>query len=183
MIGAFCFALIKKSVNFRQGEVKKDRRVNSISNILVVCMGNICRSPTMEAVLKHQLAQTDCSIEIGSAGTIGYHQGSLPDPRSVIAGEARGYDFSGISAQQVKPSDFEDYDIILCADKSNRRDLLALCPSGLEDKIMLFLEFGDLNEHEIPDPYYGGTHGFELVLDLIEAASKNIINKICLSTR
>ena len=157
--------------------------MSAISSILVVCMGNICRSPTMETVLKHKLAATELTTRIDSAGTIGYHQGNPPDPRSVAAGSARGYDFSGISAQQVKPSDFEDYDLVLCADNANYRDLLSICPNDLVHKVQLFLAFGDMSEHEVPDPYYGGERGFEHVLDLIEVACENIINKIRLSTR
>ncbi|PCK31341.1 low molecular weight protein-tyrosine-phosphatase [Pseudoalteromonas piscicida] len=157
--------------------------MSAITNILVVCMGNICRSPTMEAVLKSKLAATELTTQVDSAGTIGYHQGNPPDPRSVAAGSARGYDFSGMAAQQVKPSDFEDYDLILCADESNYRDLVSICPSGLEHKVQLFLVYGEATESEVPDPYYGGEHGFEHVLDLIEAASETIINKIRLSTR
>ncbi len=157
--------------------------MSKINAILVVCMGNICRSPTMEAILKKRLAQAGLAVRVESAGTISYHQGNPPDPRSVAAGEARGYDFSAMQAQPVKPNDFTDFDLLLCADKANYQDLMAQCPQQYQHKIKLFLDYGEADQTEVPDPYYGGEHGFEQVLDLIEAASDVIIDKIRLSTR
>ncbi|BBN83546.1 protein-tyrosine-phosphatase [Pseudoalteromonas sp. A25] len=153
--------------------------LEQIQNILVVCMGNICRSPTGEAVLKHKLTKAGLKhIEVDSAGTIAYHQGNAPDRRSAAAGKKRGYCFDGMQARQVKPQDFEHFDLILAADKANFADLVALCPEQYQHKIKLFLEFGSSNYREIPDPYYGEGDGFELVLDLIEEASNGLIKQL-----
>ncbi|WP_394225677.1 low molecular weight protein-tyrosine-phosphatase [Pseudoalteromonas spongiae] len=139
--------------------------------VLVVCMGNICRSPTGEAVLNAKAASLGVNVEVDSAGTIAYHAGERSDPRSRAAGEARGYDFSAIRARQVTANDFEYFDEILCADKQNLADLQAICPKQYQHKLKLFLSYGDNEVDEIPDPYYGGDQGFERVLDLIENAS------------
>ncbi|MCG6211545.1 low molecular weight phosphotyrosine protein phosphatase [Vibrio furnissii] len=143
--------------------------------ILVVCMGNICRSPTGEAVLKHKAQQLGLEIEVDSAGTIGYHQGNLPDARARAAGEKRGYSFSGMHARQVTNEDFARFDFILAADRDNLSDLKQRCPSEYQHKLALFLSFGHSEYDEIPDPYYGGEHGFEMVLDLIEEASEQLL--------
>lgn len=133
-------------------------------------MGNICRSPTGEAVLKAKANDVGVALEVDSAGTIAYHAGERSDPRSCAAGEARGYDFSMIRARQVTSNDFEYFDEILCADKQNLADLQAICPNQHKDKLKLFLSYGDMGVNEIPDPYYGGEKGFETVLDLVENA-------------
>ncbi|MFC3032878.1 low molecular weight protein-tyrosine-phosphatase [Pseudoalteromonas fenneropenaei] len=146
-----------------------------MKNILVVCMGNICRSPTMEAVLKQKALRANLPLHIESAGTIGYHQGNPPDSRSRVAGEKRGYDFSAMTARQVTLQDFTDFDLILCADKQNLRDLQAICPAHLQAKLKLFLSYGTLGKTEVPDPYYGGAQGFEQVLDLVEEAADGLI--------
>lgn len=146
--------------------------------ILVVCMGNICRSPTAEAVLRAKVAERGLDIEVDSAGTIGYHQGELPDHRARSAGEARGYSFEGIRARQVVEGDFEVFDLILAADNDNLRDLKRSCPTHLHRKLALFLEFGRPDVEEIPDPYYGGQRGFDYVLDLVEEASDGLLDKL-----
>ncbi|MDD1781736.1 low molecular weight phosphotyrosine protein phosphatase [Enterovibrio sp. ZSDZ35] len=152
-------------------------KAHEAKKILVVCMGNICRSPTGEAVLRQKAQDRGVNVIIDSAGTIGYHEGSKPDARSRAAGEARGYDFSGIYSRPVVPEDFEHFDMILAADKANLADLLDNCPKHLRHKVSLFLSHGDSKLDEIPDPYFGGGRGFELVLDLIEDASDSILNK------
>lgn len=146
--------------------------------ILVVCMGNICRSPTGEAVLRSKIEQRGLDIEVDSAGTIGFHQGNPPDPRSMEAGKARGYSFAGMSSRKVSNSDFVDFDMILAADNENMRDLKDRCPADLQHKLSLFLSHADCGYDEIPDPYYGGGNGFELVLDLIEQASDELLDKL-----
>lgn len=148
-----------------------NKEKNRPFRVLVVCMGNICRSPTGEAVLKAKATSLGVNVEIDSAGTIAYHAGERSDPRSRAAGEVRGYDFSSIRARQVTANDFEYFDEILCADKSNLADLKAICPKQYQQKLKLFLSYGDNEVDEIPDPYYGGDHGFDRVLDLIENAS------------
>lgn len=155
---------------------------NKLSKILVVCMGNICRSPTMEAVLKHKAKRMAVEVEVDSAGTIAYHQGNPPDSRSREHGELRGYDFSGMKARQVKQADFEYFDLILCADKNNLADLQAICPTPYQHKLGLFLKYGNLGYQEVPDPYYGGANGFELVLDLVEDASEGLLKSISKKT-
>lgn len=149
-----------------------------ISKILVVCMGNICRSPTGEAVLKHKAKVLGIDLTIDSAGTIGYHSGDKPDNRSVKAGEKRGYSFKGQYSRKVKHSDFTEFDLILAADKQNLADLQASCPNDHQHKLKLFLSFADSQYDEVPDPYYGAGDGFELVLDLIEDASDKLLTKI-----
>lgn len=146
--------------------------------ILVVCMGNICRSPTGEAVLRAKAEQLGVAVEVDSAGTIGYHQGNPPDARAKAAGEKRGYSFKGIRSRKIVSSDFDTFDLILAADKDNYADLISQCPTHLQGKIELFLNYTDSDYDEIPDPYYGGDSGFELVLDLIEEASEKILRSI-----
>ncbi|MCO7189055.1 MULTISPECIES: low molecular weight protein-tyrosine-phosphatase [unclassified Pseudoalteromonas] len=148
------------------------------AKVLVVCMGNICRSPTMEAVLAQTAAQRGLSLEVDSAGTIAYHQGNPPDKRSAAAARKRGYDLSSVKARQVQSQDFEHFDLILCADEQNLADLQSRCPEQYQHKLALFLRFGEQQQDEVPDPYYGGTDGFELVLDLVEHASDIIIAKL-----
>ncbi|WP_462172248.1 low molecular weight protein-tyrosine-phosphatase [Pseudoalteromonas xiamenensis] len=154
-----------------------------IQKILVVCMGNICRSPTMEAVLKYKAERAGLELHVDSAGTISYHQGNPPDSRSKSHGELRGYSFSGMQARQVTLSDFSHFDLILCADKSNLADLKSRCPEIEWHKVGLFLQFGDMGYSEVPDPYYGGEKGFELVLDLVENAAEGLINQLKLKER
>jgi len=149
-----------------------------ISKILVVCMGNICRSPTGEAVLKHKTKELGLNLAIDSAGTIGYHSGEKPDSRSMQAGEKRGYSFKGQYSRKVKQSDFTEFDLILAADKQNLADLQASCPNEHQHKLKLFLSYADSQYDEVPDPYYGTGDGFELVLDLIEDASDKLLAKI-----
>lgn len=148
------------------------------TKILVVCMGNICRSPTGEAVLRAKAQQLGVDVEVDSAGTIGYHEGNPPDPRAKAAGEKRGYSFRGIRARQVTNADFHDFDLILAADKSNLADLHSRCPEAHQHKLKLFLSYAESHYDEVPDPYYGGDKGFELVLDLIEDASERLLKSL-----
>ncbi|AMG11770.1 low molecular weight protein-tyrosine-phosphatase [Vibrio vulnificus] len=149
-----------------------------MKKILVVCMGNICRSPTGEAVLRAKAQQRGIEVEVDSAGTIGYHAGNTPDHRSMQAGQLRGYSFNGIRSRQVDAKDFEYFDWILAADKENLADLFSICPEKYQYKLSLFLSHAELDVDEIPDPYYGGEEGFDLVLDLIEAASEAILENV-----
>lgn len=150
----------------------------AVKRILVVCMGNICRSPTGEAVLKLKAQELGVDITVESAGTIDYHQGHAPDKRARLAGENRGYNFDGMKARAVVESDFERFDMILAADRANLSDLKQRCPSQYLDRLSLFLSHGNSSIEEIPDPYYGGDRGFEVVLDLIEEASEQILSDI-----
>ncbi|ELA7003736.1 low molecular weight phosphotyrosine protein phosphatase [Vibrio parahaemolyticus] len=149
-----------------------------MKRILVVCMGNICRSPTGEAVLRSKAEELGVDVDIDSAGTIGYHTGNTPDSRAMAAGKQRGYSFKGMRARQVSVQDFEDFDLVLAADKANLADLLDICPAEHRHKVSLFLSYSNSSYDEIPDPYYGGDDGFELVLDLIEEASVAVLQKL-----
>ncbi|TRX57512.1 low molecular weight phosphotyrosine protein phosphatase [Thalassomonas sp. M1454] len=142
-------------------------------------MGNICRSPSAEAVFRAKAKQQGVDVLIDSAGTIGSHKGEKPDPRSQQAGVARGYDFKGIKARKVCVEDFEKFSLVLAMDNDNLNNLLALAPEEYKHKVKLFLEYGNkFSETEVPDPYYGGSRGFELVLDLIEDASDGLLDEL-----
>lgn len=149
-----------------------------IKKILVVCLGNICRSPTGEAVLREKAKQRGLDLMIDSAGTIAAHEGEGPDSRSVMAGKARGYQFMGIYSRKIRVTDFADFDLILAADNNNLRDLTAICPAQYRHKLRLFLSYSDLDVNEIPDPYYGGLGGFNRVIDLIESASDALLDQL-----
>jgi protein-tyrosine phosphatase len=143
--------------------------------ILFVCMGNICRSPTAEGVMRHLLAQRglEGEIEVQSAGTGGWHAGSPPDARSARAAAARGITLEG-AARQVTRADFHDFDLLVAMDRDNLRDLLAIAPPGTEHKVRMLLA----GDRDVPDPYYGGPHGFENVLDLVEAACEQLLDEL-----
>lgn len=149
--------------------------------VLFVCLGNICRSPTGEGVFKALVDNEGLSdrIEVDSAGTAAYHIGEAPDPRSQYAAKKRGIDISNQRARRVIEVDFERFDYLLAMDNKNLASLLRLCPRGSEHKVHLMLDFGkDTIGQEVPDPYYVGGKGFEVVLDLIEDASKGLIEDI-----
>ena len=150
----------------------------SKSKVLFVCLGNICRSPTAEAVFRHKAKQAGLDVFIDSAGTGGWHRGELPDPRARETGEGRGYSFAGQTARPIDPEDFEDFDLILAMDKKNYDDLKSRSPEHSKQKIKLFLSYGNTDTMEVPDPYYGGPQGFENVLDLIENASDGLIKTL-----
>lgn len=149
--------------------------------ILFVCLGNICRSPTAEVVFR-AVAQRDAPdlvLEIDSAGTAGYHVGELPDQRTRQAAARRGYDMSALRARVVEADDFEHFDLILAMDRENLRALERRAPAHARERIRLFLEFApEAGIGEVPDPYYGGPNGFEDVLDLIEAASRGLVEHL-----
>jgi protein-tyrosine phosphatase len=138
--------------------------------LLFVCLGNICRSPTAHAVMRHKVEQQHAIFEIESAGTSASHRGETPDPRSMRVATAKGYDFSGIISRPVKDSDFAYYDLILAMDKDNLSSLRQRCPEQWQHKLTLFLQFHPQYPalNEVPDPYYGGSRGFDTVLALIE---------------
>jgi len=136
-----------------------------MTSVLFVCLGNICRSPTAEAVFRARAGDTD--IQIDSAGTGAWHAGEGPDPRSRAEGERRGYSFAGQAARKVRVEDFREFDIILAMDASNLRDLKAIRPNDSTAMLSLFLPDGS----DVPDPYYGGPDGFAKVVDLIEMAA------------
>jgi len=146
--------------------------------ILFVCLGNICRSPSAEAVLRGLAAREapELRIEVDSAGTAGYHIGEPPDARSQEAARRRGYDMSPLRARIVQTEDFERFDLILAMDESNLAALRKRAPAAFRERVRLFLEFApESGMDEVPDPYYGGPAGFEQVLDLVEEAARGLL--------
>ncbi len=142
-------------------------------------MGNICRSPSAEAVFRHKMQAKGLALKIDSAGTLGAHAKEKPDHRSQKAGIARGYSFEGIKSRKVTLQDFTDFDLILAMDHDNIEELKKVAPLASQDKIHLMLDFASGHEEEqVPDPYYGGAKGFDYVLDLVEAASDGLLAKI-----
>ena len=149
-------------------------------SVLFVCMGNICRSPTAEGVFRFHVeaaGMTEC-IEIDSAGTHAYHVGELADLRARTAAERRGMSLEGIRARRVSSEDFERFDYIIAMDEDNLAHLEDESPDEHRHKLRLFLEFAQLDEREVPDPYYGGAAGFERVLDLVEEASRGLLETL-----
>jgi protein-tyrosine phosphatase len=149
--------------------------------ILFVCLGNICRSPTAEGVLRHLLAEErpGLGVDVDSAGTGDYHLGGPPDIRSQSAAKRRGIDLGGLSARQVNRRDFDDFDLILAMDRKNLRDLEAMKPARCRAQLQLFLEYaGEPGTSEVPDPYTGDARDFEHVLDVVTAASRRLIEKL-----
>jgi len=147
-----------------------------MKSFLFVCLGNICRSPTAEAVFRFQAKKAGHDFKVSSSGTGAWHEGEPPDARSIKAGMKRGYDLNGQISRKITQKDFLEYDYILAMDKSNYQDLIVMCPEYLVPKIRLFLDFSeDSVVDEVPDPYYGGKDGFNEVIDLIEQASEGLI--------
>ena len=153
---------------------------NNVS-VLFICMGNICRSPTAEAVFRHYVENADLAgqILIDSAGTHDYHIGDAPDLRAQRAAQQRGYDMSGLRGRQVEEGDFHRFDYVLAMDRANLAILQRLAPPGSEAQVRLFLEYARHHaEREVPDPYYGGADGFERVLDMVEDAAEGLLQHI-----
>lgn len=145
--------------------------------VLFVCLGNICRSPTAEGVLRHKLREAGLEgrIEVDSAGTGDWHVGKAADIRTRQAAQQRGYDLSALRGRQVKSEDFHAFDLILAMDNSNLHDLQQLRPGNGAAELDLFLRRYQLALDEVPDPYYGGDAGFAQVLDLIEQACDALV--------
>lgn len=153
-----------------------------MTSVLFVCLGNICRSPTAHAVFTKIAAQAGQQhIEIDSAGTWAWHKGETPDRRSVEAGAARGYSFAGQTARKVETLDFARFDYILAMDKKNLKKLKKKKPKDWTGHLSLFMDFTGRPDTDVPDPYYGGPQGFDAVLDMIEAASRGLIEAIAAS--
>jgi protein-tyrosine phosphatase len=149
--------------------------------VLFVCMGNICRSPTAEGVFRKLLAERapELDVLVDSAGTHDYHAGHPPDPRAIRAAERRGVDIKALRARQVTGRDFEHFELVLAMDELNRHTLLEHAPPEFHSRIKLLLEFAPhLGRLDVPDPYYGGSTGFEYVLDLVEEAGAGVIEHL-----
>ena len=149
--------------------------------VLLVCTGNICRSPTAEGVFRKLLCESalDELVQVESAGTHGYHVGEAPDARAQEHARRRGYDLSGLRARQIEQGDFERFDLILAMDRGHLGILQRLAPPQYRHKLRLFMEFAEgWNLAEVPDPYYGGADGFERVLDMVEDAAQGLLEEI-----
>lgn len=140
--------------------------------VLLVCMGNICRSPTAEAVLRAKATLASLVVEFDSAGTENYHIGEPPDQRSIEHARRRGYELGLLRARQICAEDFAAFDLILAADTINLAALRLLCPSSRHDRLHLLL-----GDQALPDPYYGGSDGFEKVLDMVEKRADYLISQ------
>jgi len=150
-------------------------------HVLFVCTGNICRSPTAEAVFRKLVADQGLAHRIvaDSAGTHGYHLGERPDPRTRAAALARGYDLSSLRARRIAREDFHRFDLILAMDREHHAILARLAPPSGGHKLHMLMEFARRSRaDEVPDPYYGEADGFELVLDLIEDAAEGLLARL-----
>ena len=148
------------------------------TRVLMVCLGNICRSPTAEAMLRRhvQAAGLDDQIEVDSAGTADYHVDSPPDRRAIAHGEKRGLAMRQLRGRQVTRADFERFDHVLAMDEDNLENLLRLRPAGSRAHVGLLMDYAlDAGAREVPDPYYGDGAGFERVLDLVDAAAAGLV--------
>lgn len=154
-------------------------------SVLFVCMGNICRSPTAEGVFRHLVVEAGLGeqIVIDSAGTHAYHAGEPPDRRAAAAAERRGFVLAGIRARPMSDDDFERFHQIIAMDEDNLAHLRDQAPVEHHGKLRLFLEFSSGSEREVPDPYYGGASGFERVLDLVEDASRGLLDTLARMSR
>jgi protein-tyrosine phosphatase len=150
-------------------------------SVLFICMGNICRSPTAQGVFRALVEQEGLTDRIvtDSAGTIAYHVGEPPDRRARETAVKRGLDLSDLRARRAISEDFERFDYLVAMDRDNYRELMAICPEGFEDRLCLFMDFAPHRpETEVPDPYYGGVKGFERVFDMVEEASRGLLDHI-----
>ena len=161
--------------------MNKEKKVK----VLFVCMGNICRSPTADAIFRHQvkMAGLVSDIKVDSAGTHSYHIGHSPDERAQAAALKRGYDMEDLRARSVAPEDFSQFDYILAMDHDNLAILEDRCPQQHQHKLALLMRYSKNHtaDDEVSDPYYGGKQGFEKVLDKVEAASEGLLEHICQS--
>lgn len=149
--------------------------------VLMVCTGNICRSPTAEGVLRHRLAQAGLAhrVQVDSAGTHDYHVGEPPDERSCQHAARRGYDLSRLRARQLREADFQRFDLLLAMDRGHLALLREDCPPPLRHKLRPFMEFAPAGyPREVADPYYGGRAGFEAVLGQVEAACDGLLQHL-----
>lgn len=149
--------------------------------ILFVCMGNICRSPSAEAVFRNvvRTRAPDIGVEVESAGTHDYHVGEAPDRRAAAAALRRGVNMAGMRARMVNAADFEHFDLVLAMDEENVAELRRRAPAAYHERIRLLMEYApQAHSRVVPDPYYGGAEGFEEVLDLLEQAAEGVLQEV-----
>lgn len=148
-----------------------------MKNVLMVCLGNICRSPLAEGILKSKVSQK--KVFVDSAGTGGWHVGSKPDKRSIEVARNHNIDIAGQRCRKFIVSDFDDFDLILVMDNSNYHDVTDLARDEFDiQKVKLILEYSKDKNVEVPDPYYGGADGFEYVYQMLNEACKIVANEI-----
>ncbi len=169
--------------NFPLGSVAKVVRMmrrEAGTAVLFVCMGNICRSPTLEGVFRTMAAQSGIQrIHVDSAATHDYHTGAHPDERAILAARRRGFDIAALRARTITRADFDRFGWIFAMDRANLRSLGSICPPDYSGHLGLLLDLlPELGLRDVPDPYYGGTQGFERVLDLAEAASEALVARL-----
>ncbi len=149
-------------------------------SVLFVCMGNICRSPTAHGVFRQMVEDEGLggAIEVDSAGTHSYHVGSPPDERAQQTAQRRGLDMGDLRARKAKARDFDRFDLVLAMDRDNYAILESYTTPETGEKLRLFMEFAPdhWRTREVPDPYYGGPNGFEQVFDMVEDASRGLID-------
>lgn len=153
-----------------------------MTRLLVVCLGNICRSPLAEGALRARIAASPLAgrVEVDSAGTGGWHAGDAPDPRAIACAHGHGVDISQQRARQLRASDFTDFDWLLCADEQNLRDVLRLSPAGSRPRVALLMEWSGVEAGAaIPDPYTGGLREFEQVWQLVDSAAQAVVARLC----
>ncbi|MFM2121523.1 MAG: hypothetical protein RL722_2991 [Pseudomonadota bacterium] len=144
--------------------------------VLMVCMGNICRSPTAEVVLRDLAARAGVAVVVDSAGTHAGHWGHPPDPRSCRHAALRGYDLTGLRARGLQEADFDRFHLLVAMDQDNLMDLRERCPEGRAGRLVRLLDFAaQPPQRNVPDPYYGGEAGFDRVLDLIELGCTGLV--------
>ena len=148
--------------------------------ILMVCLGNICRSPIADGLLRRKVIENNLDVEVDSAGTIALHAGSAPDKRMITTANKRGTDISTLRARQFTVSDFDTFDLIFAMDNSNKSNILKLARNS-DDEQKVHLLLSDITNREdasVPDPYYGDMSDFEYVYDLVDEATEVLIEKI-----
>lgn len=149
--------------------------------LLVVCLGNICRSPMAEGALQARLAASPLAgrVQVDSAGTGGWHAGEPPDRRAIACARGHGVDIAGQRARQLHAADFEVFDWILCADRANVRDVLRLAPAARRERVALLLEWAGIRAGgEVPDPYTGGPEDFQQVWRLVDSAAQAVVARL-----
>jgi protein-tyrosine phosphatase len=149
-----------------------------VSSILTLCLGNICRSPMAEGLLRARFAEAGLDIRVDSAGTGGWHVGKPPDPRTIAAARRNGIDIAALRARRLSPEDFHRFDLILAMDADNHATALAMRPPDGAADVHLFLDYATGSRGDVPDPYYGGDDGFQAMFEMIDAAAAGLVQRL-----
>lgn len=149
-----------------------------VTSILTLCLGNICRSPMAEGLLRARFAEAGLDIAVDSAGTGGWHVGDPPDPRTIEAARRNGIDIAALRGRTLSPADFRRFDLILAMDADNRATALAMQPPDGTADVHLFLDYATGRPGDVPDPYYGGADGFQAMFEMLDAATADLIRRL-----